>query len=171
MGTDGRAGPSHGGTPAVARLGARLQSGHPLQKLCLVDDDRPGHLDGRLRVCAAVPHAGGRHGASDPDPQRGQGRVHWQARRLAKHEAGHPPRHALHRLRLVTRRCGGRSPWVGCHLRPHAATRRQPGARGGRTGHAHLHIRHHRHAQRRDAHLWQLCVGVCHRHQARAHGR
>ncbi len=39
-------------------LGARLQGGDPVQELRLVDDDRPGHLDGRPCVGTAVSHAG-----------------------------------------------------------------------------------------------------------------
>ena len=35
-----------------------------------LDDGRLGHLDGRPRVGAAVPDAGGEHGAPDPRAQR-----------------------------------------------------------------------------------------------------
>lgn len=69
------------------RAGHRQQGGHPVQKLRLVDDERPGHLDGRLRVGAAVPHA-----APETITQilthRKQGLLRRQTRRLGTHEAG-----------------------------------------------------------------------------------
>jgi len=40
-----------------AGLGTRCQGGHFVQELRLVADERPGDLDGRLRVGAAVSHA------------------------------------------------------------------------------------------------------------------
>ena len=165
--TSGRPGTPHGRTLAGPGLGERLQGGHPVQKLRLVADERPGHLDGGPCLGAAIPHAGPGHAGAHPAAQRGTRLLYWQAGRVGAHGAGRTHRPALHQLPPVATRCQQAMQCLGCHLHPHrtAGGRTHPARR--RPGHAHLHLGHHRRAQGCDAQLWQLCLG--HRAGAAAH--
>ena len=159
-GHGGRVAP-HGRLPAAARLRAGLAHRDPVEELRLVADERLRHLDGRLRLGAAVSDAGRRHDHADPAAQRGAAAVPGQARRLGGDAPGRAGRPAVHQLsRCRPRTC--RRAWTCAGTRSSRRTaplRRQPGARGRRAGDHHVHLGHHRHAQGRDAQLRRTSRG------------
>ena len=162
--------PPHCRVAEGAELGAGKPRGDPVPQLRVVDYGGPGDLDGGTCHCSDLSLIEGSIDPPDSGAQRGQSLLPRRHRRPGSHRSRHPRRRDLRSLPHGRPQRLAHLGSAGHGESPH---RGKPDARGRRTGHHHLHVRHYRDSERGHAQLQRARLrrqGSGRTHQAERQG-